>query len=131
MSGTEEKTQDQKPKISKLAIASVSLGILCFLILYFRNLIRHPLWARVLVWHSMILLGIAGLVLGVVAIIRIKKSRWILKGGGLAVAGIVFGVSISLVWWAHRARLSRDPPSPCWYNLRKLGREMLELLLQY
>lgn len=129
MSETETDSHGQRAKISRLAIASVSLGVLGFLILYFRDVIFHPRWARVLIWHIMGLLGISGFVLGVAALVRIKRTGWMLKGGGLAIVGMVLAVSISHVWLIRqmdsrwRLRLT-GRRSPCWYNLWELGRAM-------
>lgn len=66
-----------KPKTSGLAIASLALGILGFCIFG--------------------LPAIIGLVLGIVALHQMKKSKGMLKGQGFAIAGIVISAFVLVV----------------------------------
>jgi hypothetical protein len=127
MSGTDNNRQKQKLKTSKLAVASVSLGILGLLILGFKVVIvLYPYRLNVLLWNIMGLLGLIGLILGAVAFERIKRSKWNLKGSALAILGIVFAASISHLWLVERAHpRSRAMRIPCGSNLMNLGKAML------
>ena len=72
MTETEIKTEDKKKKISKLAIASIIFGGI-------------PPFAPI------------GLVLGILAIIRIKKSKGQLTGQAAAILGIVAATSFIVI----------------------------------
>ncbi len=73
MSEIGKNTQGQKPKISKLAIASVSLGVLGVLTLAWRILFYRPWWSEYVARNIVGLSGIVGLILGYVALARISK----------------------------------------------------------
>ena len=73
MSEIGKNTQGQKPKISKLAMASVSLGVLGVLTLAWRILFYRPWWSEYVSRNIVGLSGIAGLVLGVIALVRISR----------------------------------------------------------
>jgi len=107
MNETNIKSQGQKPKISKLAIASVSLGIVGFFMLFFTAIIYEPRWIRVLYQNIDAPPAIAGLVFGLAALVRIKKSRGMLKGNALAILGIVITALLCGLWClGHRRRVS-------------------------
>ena len=127
MSGADSNRQKQKLKTSKLAVASVSLGILGLLILCFKVVtVLYPYRLNVLLWNIMGLLGLIGLILGAVAFERIKRSRWMLKGSALAILGIVFAASSSNLWLLERARpRSSALRLPIGSNLHQLGKAML------
>lgn len=80
--------QAEKPRTSRLAIASLILGVAWVLL--------GPLTS------------IPGLILGIVAIVKIKRSRGLLKGRPFAIAGIITsGIPIVLIgmfilWFAYR-----------------------------
>lgn len=126
MGEIEGKVQGQKPKISKLAIASVSLGVLGFLILPLASVQHYPAGINVLFLNVVGLLGIIGLIVGVVAVVRIKRTKGMLKGRVLAILGITlttltFGICLERI---HRPR-SHAYFMPCGFNLSRLGRAML------
>jgi hypothetical protein len=98
----QEEPQGRKPKFSKLAIASVSLGVLAFLVLYLRGLIIYPYRTRELLWNIVGLLGAIGLIFGVLGIERVLRPWERLKGGGFAILGILLGASIFHVWLIQR-----------------------------
>ena len=127
MAETDDNRQRQKLKTSKLSIASVSLGILCLLIIGFKVIIvLHPYRLNTLLWNMMGLLGLVGLILGAVAFERMKRSRWNLKGSALAILGIVFAASISNLWLVERVHpRSRAFRMPIGSNLNSLGKAML------
>jgi hypothetical protein len=94
----ETEAQEQKPKTSKLAIASMIAGLMILgefflpdLRIYFLNLIIFCLWIL-----SIPLAPICG----IIALIRIKKSKGMLKGMPYAIVGIVagsFGLYMALI----------------------------------
>jgi hypothetical protein len=128
MDEADNNPQDQKPRTSKLAIASVTVGVLCFLILPFAGVQHYPPQTDVFFLNIVGLLGISGLILGVWALVRIKKFRGMLKGRTFAVAGIVLTVLISGFWLLEqtaRRRRSIAAYIPASNNLSRLGRAML------
>lgn len=122
MSETGIDTQDQEPKISRLAIVSMAFGILGLFILAFKVVVvLYPYQIKVLFRNIAGLLGIVGLVLGAVAFERIKKSKWVLKGSTFAILGIVFTASVLHLWLIGRAYSgSRALYIPSTENLRRL-----------
>ncbi|MHC4464117.1 MAG: DUF4190 domain-containing protein [Planctomycetota bacterium] len=138
MSGTDSDTQEQKTKVSRLAIGSLLLsvfgGCLLVLILYgfgtygFIGQYRMPFYLRPLYVYGHLVSGlmvIAGIVVGIVAIKEVRNKHQILKGGQFAISGIVISVVFLFVWIWH------NPSSPfivrkrCAANLRSLGTAML------
>ena len=73
MSEAENNTQRQKSKFSKLAIASVSLGVLGISILVLRITLYRPWWSEFVGRNVIGLSGIAGLILGMAALARISR----------------------------------------------------------
>jgi len=73
MSKTRTDAQGQKPKISKLAIASVLLGVLGFSVVVLRVTVYRPWWSEFVGRNIIGLSGIAGLILGTVALARISR----------------------------------------------------------
>ncbi len=68
--------------------------------------------------------GVAAIILGVIALGRIRRSAGQLTGGGLAVAGIVLGLAIPLGWtWVemHRGLATR---MVCGSHLGGIGKAM-------
>lgn len=112
-----------KPKTSKLAITSASLGLLAFLLLYLRRGVLHPESIRTLMWNTVGLLWILGLIVGVLAIGRVMRPWERLKGGGFAVLGIILTTTGSFFWLMERfyppSRMR--PISWCERNLNHLG----------
>ena len=77
----DSQTNSQYPdcKTSRLAIASLALGILS--VPYF-----FRIWA-----------GIPAIILGIIALLKIRRKSAILKGKGLAIAGIAISTSFILL----------------------------------
>ena len=73
MSEAENNTQRQKSKFSKLAIASMSLGTLGISILVLRITLYRPWWSEFVGRNVIGLSGIAGLILGTMALAGISK----------------------------------------------------------
>ena len=78
MSETEKNTQGQKHQVSQLAIWSMALGILGFLVQCF-SLIAAFLCGT-------------GLIFGVIALRKITKSNGLLTGRGFAVTGLILSL---------------------------------------
>jgi prepilin-type processing-associated H-X9-DG protein len=115
MSETDDGTQGQKQKTSKLAIASMVIGIVSV--------------SSQLLVGIVLLLGVLGLILGIVALIKIKKGRGMLKGRGFAIAGVVTSaVGLMLGWYFLVWQLDRIRPKAhqllCAANLRRIGSVM-------
>lgn len=66
-------TVQQGPKFSKLALTSVSLGVLGILILILRIPVYDPWWSEFVARNIVGLSGTVGLILGIVALARIHK----------------------------------------------------------
>ena len=123
----ETDAQEKKPKISKLAIASVSLGIVGLLARGIKvGMVLHPYWLKILLRNIMGVLGILGVILGVVALVWIQISRGMLKSRAFAIFGMVLAALLSGIWWweiyGHRSTTYR---MVCASNLSLLGNTIL------
>lgn len=100
------KSQGQKPKTSKLAIAALVLGILGFVTFAFSAFL--------------------GGLLGIVALIEIQTSKGTTKGRFIAALGIFASIA-SIAWWvilADRAKTHNAYMIMCGANLSGLGKAM-------
>ncbi len=73
MSEIEKNIQCQKPRTSKLAIASMAIGFLGLFILVFRAVVYRPWWSEFVARNVVGLSGIVGLALGFAVLVRISK----------------------------------------------------------
>ena len=74
MSGTENNIQSLKPRVSKSAVASLTLGILGFLIFLLRfHIFVFPDSLDSLLKNIMGVLGICGFIFGIVTVVRISR----------------------------------------------------------
>lgn len=87
MNEVDNNTKEQKVKISKLAIFSLALPIILFIIGY-----------RIYAFFPIIILPLVGICLGVAALVSIKKSKGKLKGIGFAVSGIIISFIIIVIF---------------------------------
>jgi hypothetical protein len=126
MSEIESHSEDQNPKISKLAMASLSFSILCLLILPFKADVYRPWQTHISGLRMAGPLAIAGLVLGAVALAKTKKVRGILKSNALVISGIVLTSLISSVWLVEQT-IGRSAAYRMWRasNLAAIGKAML------
>ena len=133
MSEIETDAQEKKPKISKLAIASVSLGIVGFLALGIKGgIVLHPYWLKILLRNIMGVLGILGVIPGVVALVWIQISRGMLKGRGFAIFGMVLAALLSGIWLLETyGRRSTTYRMVCASNLSLLGNTILIYANEY
>ena len=121
----ETKTQGQKRRTSKLAIAALVFGVLSLWILgmsepYYRMPREYILRRDVLRLSALI-----GLVLGTVAIVRIKASRGILKGRRFAIWGMAAGVvTVVLGVLGLAPRAPHNLGWVCGTNVSSLGKAM-------
>lgn len=127
----ETKTQAQKRKTSKLAITAVVLAVAAFLVWLFYISVRlpHPpgpsrteIWARNVSGFP----GLVALILGIIAIVKIRKSRGMLKGLVKAIAGIILAIMFLGIWLPNQ--ILYDPlsmPPLCGTHLVSLGEAMV------
>jgi hypothetical protein len=73
MSGKEITPEKNKPKVSKMAILSVLLGVLGFFIVVLRITTYRPWWSEFVGRNIVGLSGIVGLILGMLALARISR----------------------------------------------------------
>jgi hypothetical protein len=126
MSEIENPSEDRKSKASKLAMASLSFSILCLLILPFNADVYRPWQTHISGLHIAGPIAIAGLVVGVVALIKTKKVRGILKSNVFVISGIVLTSLISSAWFVEQTtRRSTAYRMWCASNLATIGRAML------
>ncbi|MHC4153945.1 MAG: DUF4190 domain-containing protein [Planctomycetota bacterium] len=113
MSEADNNSQGEKPKTSKLAIWSLLLGLVGF-----------GLW-----YLPVGMTGLAGIVLGIVALRKIQRSAGSLQGRGFAIAGIVTSVIYIVVlvcavtpWVVEQKR--HKQVVACGQQLSQLGKAM-------
>ncbi len=114
VSETETKAQGQKLKTSRLAIAAVVLAVVTFCIWLFWVCGTHvyppgPSRMQSLARNISVLPGLVALILGIVAVLKIRKSRGTLKGLVTAIIGIALSVMFLGVWIPEQTL--RDYPS--------------------
>jgi hypothetical protein len=126
---SEPETQEHKPKVSKLAIASFIFGVLSLFIL--AGEVREN-WDGTCNHHQLLKFvpflfsAVAGFIIGIIAITMIlARGRKKLRGGNFAVVGLL-AAGITLVLWGTDLAPRRKVPSGrrCNANLRGLGAHM-------
>jgi len=138
MGGTDSDTQEQKAKVSRLAMGSLLLsafgGCLLVLILYgfgiygFIGQSRIPFYLRRFYVYGHFVSGlmvIAGIIAAIVAIKEIRNERGILKGRGVAISGVVISIVFLFVWIWHSPGSPFTARKRCAANLRSLAIAML------
>jgi hypothetical protein len=106
----ETKTQVQKRKTSKLAITAVVLAVTAFFVSLPYVFAFEPSHTDILARNISGLPALAGLILGIVAILKIRKSRGTLKGLVNAIAGTVLAIMFLGIWLP--SQILYDPLSP-------------------
>lgn len=106
----ETKTQVQKRKTSKLAIAAVVLAVVAFFVSLPYVFAFEPSHTDILARNISGLPALAGLILGIVAILKIRKSRGKQKGLVKAIAGTVLAITFLGIWLP--CQILYDPLSP-------------------
>ena len=121
-----ETANNIKQRISKLAIISVSFGVLGILVSLFEGIIFRPRMYEISGFGISGFFEIIGLVLSVLAFIRIKKSKGKLKGTKHTISGIFLMGMLSVFWWIETSR-KRSTVSrvSCQSNLLRTGKAML------
>ncbi|UCG56293.1 MAG: hypothetical protein JSU70_15665 [Phycisphaerales bacterium] len=84
-------TKHPKARLPKLAIASMSLGILGVLILALRILTYRPWWSEFVGRNIIGLTGIAGLILGMAALARISRLMVVMSSLVVLCSFLLFG----------------------------------------
>ena len=140
MSKTDNNTQEQKLKISKLAAVSPLLSILgfCFFVLilywedtYLKYFYTPPFFYYEYGYLISGLIIIAGILVGVLAIKKVCNKGGILKGRGFATAGAVMGVVFLVFWISQFSRFNFSTQKRCAANLRAIGVTMLLYVSDY
>lgn len=126
MSDTEER-KSQELKIYELATASLVLGILILLMLIF---VAYPLTdAKAPISIGLVAFAIVGIVLGIVALLKIKKSKGQLAGYTSAVLGVLINsfLVFGIVYGARSEYIQRIQGSrlSCAMNLHRIGMAMI------
>jgi hypothetical protein len=121
MSDTEEKAKTQKPKTSKLALLSPVLAVLGFcMALLFAIHKSGRLYLSILsiCWLSELI----GLILGIVALVKIGNSKGRISGQVSATLGIGMAAILLMLLCLFMQPVKRLPPSiACGSNLHRLG----------
>jgi hypothetical protein len=126
------RTKIIKHKISKLAIVSVSFGVLGILVCFFECIICHPRRREISGFDISGVFEIIGLILGVFALISIKKSKGMLKGAALAISAIFLMGLFTVFWWIEISTPRSTAFSiPCQSNLMRIGKAMLIYAYDY
>jgi len=87
MSDTENNTQSQKSRVSKSAVASLTLGILGFLIFLLRfHIFVFPDSLDLLLNNIMGVLGICGFIFGIATVLRISRLATMLVISAVAIS---------------------------------------------
>jgi len=123
MEQTDNNAQAEKPKISRMAIASLLVVIIGFVV---GSVLGSLLGETVLVYLGIFILLVSpviGLILGIIATWKIRKSKGALKGRIFSILGIILGIIFilgiflpapcSVEWYARQLA--------CQHNMNKLG----------
>ena len=123
MSEKENNTENQKLKTSKLAIVSLLLVIVSFIILPFRLKVYRPEYIDISGWHIVRSLGLIILPLSFYALLHIRKHKDKLKGKSFALMGAIFAACV-LLWFLQEKFDRREPgyDFPCGSHINGLGK---------
>lgn len=126
MSEEENKDKEQKARVSKLAIVSISSCILALLILTVEFVMYRPRYIYVLGWQICIYPSIAGFGIGLIALLRGGKKSVFLKAKLPAIFGIFLAFLIFIHWFNRHTSWLKNKTfrAPCASNLRCLGLAM-------
>ena len=117
---------NQKPKISKLAIISFLFVVLGVFVFPFHIVINRPQWIEIFGYKYYGIFEIFGLMLSILAFIKIKKSKNMLKGKTLAIFTILLTGMLTVFWWKEISTpRSRAFRIQCGSNIMKIGKAML------
>jgi len=126
MSKTNNDKETQKPKICKMAIMSLLFAALGFLIFYFyKDILVSPATARQLCIKIMCLIGVIGFIFGMGALLRIKKSKQILRGVTLSILGMVLCLCLIGIWYLITRPHCTALRMLCGSNVNLLGKATL------
>jgi hypothetical protein len=123
MSETEAKTQGQKPKISRLAIASMVVAVFGVIIGIVR--VYKFTWCPSLPSSLNGKILLTGFILGIVALAKMGVSKRKLRGRGFAIFSIAICFFAALVGPGIASRIQLSNRFRCSHNIVQLGRAML------
>ncbi|MCH8119677.1 MAG: DUF4190 domain-containing protein [Planctomycetes bacterium] len=138
MSGTKNNTQKKSRKTCKLGIASLVLGPAYFYVLLAikLNLLQPYFVSPLSIGEKLSVTAIflsapVGLTLGIMGLVRIRKSEGLLKGLGFAIAGVIVSAVMTLFLSYHLMEFMFMRPMQkkviklvCGTNLSGLGKAM-------
>ncbi len=125
MAGTSSKPQGREPKISILAVASLSVAVLAALMLLLANAIAYPRSMALSALNTAALLAVFSVVVGIPALVMIEKSGGTIKGRFLTIVAMTVATLISGVWLLEQRPRSTAARAPCGANLMALGKAMM------
>ena len=127
MSEEERKEKEQKARISRLAIVSISFCILALFILTIEFVMYRPRYIYVLGWQFCLYPSIAGFGIGIAALLRGGKNSVFLKSKLPAIFGIFLAFFIFIHWFNRHTTWLKNKTfrALCASNLRGLGLAML------
>ena len=126
MNEKENDISDPKIKTSKLAIISFLFAVLGVFVFPFHVVISRPQLIGIFGYKYYGIPEIVAFIIGISALIKIRKSKDMLKGKTLAIFTIILAGLLSFSWWkvisSPRSRAFR---MQCGSNLMKIGKAML------
>jgi len=124
---SEFETQGQKPKTSKLALASVLLAVLGFLVLPFALSFALPASKPVIFYRNMSFLpALFGFTFGTIALFKIRKYSGMLRGGGFAIVGTALSIICLGIWLENQLLLDVGRGRfSCTRNLSHIGKALI------
>jgi hypothetical protein len=126
MSEKPNRTQHQKQKTSRPAIASVLIGILGISILVVMAAYYRPWWCEFAGRNIVGLSGIIGFILAATSLWKTRISTGKSKGRLLGILGMVSAVLLLGMWWVETCGpASGALGMACNSNLSRLGKAML------
>ncbi len=125
MSEEERKEEEQKVRVSKLAIVSISFCILALFIMTLEFVMYRPRYIVVPGWQVSLFPTIVGFGIGLVVLLRGGKNSVFLKVKLPAILGIFVAVLIFIHCFNKLTLVRSNPRAPCTVNLRGLGLAML------
>jgi len=126
MSETDKNKQGQKRKTCRLAILSILFGVSGLLVSYFyKEIIVSPAAARQFCIKIVCLMGVVGFFVSIAALLRIKKSKKMLRGLWLSIIGMVLCLSNIGIGYLVLSPRSTAYRMVCGTNLSLVGKTLL------
>lgn len=126
MSEEERKAEGKRPRISKLAIVSISFSILALFIMTAEFVVYRPRYIYILGWQFCLYLSIAGFGIALAALLRGWKHSGFIRAKMPAIFGIFLAFFIFINWFNRHTGWLKNKTfrAPCTSNLYGLGLAM-------